>query len=343
MENQLKVCSMFMILISTLSFVAMESAECKAKRELDTQCGKYCYKIVKPLLEHASSVFQKEKALAEIQLKANECTQTIADLQKTVAFKVELLNSKDKHLASQALLIEAKDKQLALQTELINTYKAKKDSIENEKDKKILTLESLIKEKDLKISDLEVKNTANSAKINDLQTKLAKYLKMLEQSSCKSITSIIKLPHVEPFPVSYDYKIAGPGWTVIQRRIGGTEDFNRNWEEYKTGFGDLQYDYFMGLEKIHLLTQSQPHELYIQLEDFNNEIRNARYTHFLIGSEEESYKLIKLGNFSGNSGDAFTKHLNMKFSTKDRDNDLVTNNCAIVHESGWWFHNCSHW
>ncbi|XP_030079126.1 ficolin-1-like [Drosophila hydei] len=162
---------------------------------------------------------------------------------------------------------------------------------------------------------------------------------MVEQSSCKSNTSIIKLPHVEPFPVSCDYKIAGPGWTVIQRRIGGTEDFYRNWEEYKTGFGDLQYDYFMGLEKIHLLTQSQPHELYIQLEDFNNETRNARYTHFLIGSEEESYKLIKLGNFSGNSGDAFTQHLNMKFSTKDRLNDK--GNCVAKYESGWWFQNCS--
>ncbi|XP_030081031.1 fibrinogen-like protein 1 [Drosophila hydei] len=288
----------------------------------------------------------KDKQLAlQIELLKSKDKQVNVNLEskdKQLALQLQLTEAKDKQLASQLQLIEVRDKELALQTELINSYKAKKNEMENENDKEILRLKTLIKEKDLRISDLELKSTANGAKINDLQTKQTEYMKILEGSNClgKSIASIIKLPHIEPFLVPCDFKIAGSGWIVIQRRMDGTEDFNRNWEEYKAGFGDLQHEYFIGLEKMHLLTQSQPHELYIQLEDFNNETRYARYSDFLIGSEEESYKIIKVGDFSGNAGDSLIYHIGMKFSTKDRDNDRANNSSAILYKSGWWFNNC---
>jgi hypothetical protein len=43
-------------------------------------------------------------------------------------------------------------------------------------------------------------------------------------------------------------------WTVIQRRINGTIDFYREWNDYKNGFGDLQTEFWLGNEKIHQLT-----------------------------------------------------------------------------------------
>ncbi len=55
----------------------------------------------------------------------------------------------------------------------------------------------------------------------------------------------------------------------------------------------------------------------------------------------EKYKL-KLGKTTfGTIRDSFTVHNNMKFSTYDDDNDLITHiNCAELHNSGWWFNGC---
>ncbi|CAC5390000.1 ANGPT2 [Mytilus coruscus] len=43
-----------------------------------------------------------------------------------------------------------------------------------------------------------------------------------------------------------DMSSCGGGWTVIQRRIDGTTSFDRNWVEYREGFGDPQKEYWLG-------------------------------------------------------------------------------------------------
>ena len=44
------------------------------------------------------------------------------------------------------------------------------------------------------------------------------------------------------------------GWTVIQKRMDGSENFYRNWTEYKLGFGQLHREHWLGNENIYLLT-----------------------------------------------------------------------------------------
>lgn len=138
--------------------------------------------------------------------------------------------------------------------------------------------------------------------------------------------------------VRCDAGTAGSGWLVVQRRFSGNVDFYRNWTEYKQGFGDLNDEFFIGLEPLHRLTKSLPYELYVMLVDFNDNIRHARYDNFLIGNEQEEYKLKSLGTYTGNAGDSLSYNLHDSFTTYDRDNDRwPQGNCAKYYLSGWWY------
>ncbi|KAH8388953.1 hypothetical protein KR215_008280, partial [Drosophila sulfurigaster] len=148
----------------------------------------------------------------------------------------------------------------------------------------------------------------------------------------------LKYVGAESFSVYCDGDTAGPGWILIQQRIDGAVDFYKNWDEYRDGFGDVTGEHFIGLQKLYMMTNYKPHELYIQLKDFNDEIFYAHYENFQIGNEMEMYKLKKLGKMTGNVANKLVDHLGHKFSTYDMDNDNSTNdNIAVRYHGGWWF------
>ena len=46
------------------------------------------------------------------------------------------------------------------------------------------------------------------------------------------------------------------GWIVIQRnKKDSLVNFNKNWTDYEEGFGDLNTEFWYGLENIHFLTK----------------------------------------------------------------------------------------
>ena len=65
----------------------------------------------------------------------------------------------------------------------------------------------------------------------------------------------------------------GRGWTIFQRRVDGSENFYRNWN-YRTGFGNLSGEFWLGLDKIHRLSASGQNVLRVlrtrQLMQFMN-------------------------------------------------------------------------
>ena len=67
-----------------------------------------------------------------------------------------------------------------------------------------------------------------------------------------------------------DQKTAG---TVFQKRLDGSVNFFGGWTEYKNGFGHLKGEYWLGLDKIHRLTQAQRNQLRVDFEDTKTEAK----------------------------------------------------------------------
>ncbi|XP_060102604.1 fibrinogen gamma chain [Heteronotia binoei] len=164
----------------------------------------------------------------------------------------------------------------------------------------------------------------------------------------------------EQFLVYCEIDSAGNGWTVIQRRLDGSEDFRKNWIQYKEGFGHLspndQTEFWLGNEKVHLITTQStvPYALRIDLDDWSGQTSHADYAHFKLGTEADKYRLTYAFFVGGDAGDAFdgfdfgddpsdkffTSHNGMQFSTHDSDNDKYDGNCADQDGSGWWMNRC---
>ena len=102
------------------------------------------------------------------------------------------------------------------------------------------------------------------------------------------------------FEVYCDQKTAGGGWTVFQKRQDGSVDFYRPWDDYKRGFGNLNGEFWLGLDKINRLTVSGSYKLRVDLEDLQGRTAFAEYSSFAVTSERTKYQL-SLGSYSGRS------------------------------------------
>ena len=108
----------------------------------------------------------------------------------------------------------------------------------------------------------------------------------------------IKPDNLPAFDVFCDQTTAGGGWTVFQKRLDGSVDFYRNWWNYKVGFGDLNGEFWLGLNKIYRLTSNKNNMLRVDLKDFEGNTAYAKYNKFGVMSENNKYKLM-LGSYSG--------------------------------------------
>lgn len=146
----------------------------------------------------------------------------------------------------------------------------------------------------------------------------------------------------DPFQVYCDMETDGGGWTVFQRRgvYEVRENFYRGWNDYQKGFGDLQKEFWLGNDYLHLLTNQDSVILRVDLEDYENSKRYAEYKLFRVASGKNKYKL-SFADYSGDAGNSLEsgKHNNMNFITYDNGD---VKDCSKKYKGGWWYNQC-HW
>ncbi|XP_037714723.1 angiopoietin-1-like [Drosophila subpulchrella] len=193
------------------------------------------------------------------------------------------------------------------------------------------------------IESQNVLNQAQAKKINTLTKNIQELKDIIEiqnseiNAKRKEIESLKK--RISDLMEENEAENDEKTWITIQKRFDGSENFDRNWTDYKKGFGDAKGEFFIGLDIIHAMTHSRRHELLVKLKTKNGTTYYAHYDNFQIGNEEQSYELKSLGKYSGTAGDSFslTGPLPLEFSTSDKNNKR----CSKTHGGGWWYYNCS--
>ncbi|XP_051804015.1 angiopoietin-4 isoform X3 [Acanthochromis polyacanthus] len=96
----------------------------------------------------------------------------------------------------------------------------------------------------------------------------------------------------EPVQVYCDMETSGGGWTVFQQRFNGSVDFQRSWQEYKLGFGDVSGEHWLGNEVLHLMTSQAQYSLRVELKDWEGNSAHSQYDRFTLTSERQQYRLV---------------------------------------------------
>ncbi|XP_059175194.1 angiopoietin-related protein 7-like [Physella acuta] len=168
------------------------------------------------------------------------------------------------------------------------------------------------------------------------------YLKLTKQCARSDNSSLPKQNFVQLNKNKLalcDIETDGGGWIVIQQRVSGDVNFTRNWSDYKTGFGFLAGDYWLGNDWISNLTQNGFSELRFDMK-YKGKSYYAVYSKVMVGNEADLYR-IKFTYKTGNATDNFSYHNGMAFSTLDRDNDIdSTRHCVDSFKGGWWYSDC---
>jgi hypothetical protein len=131
---------------------------------------------------------------------------------------------------------------------------------------------------------------------------------------------------------------------LIQQNVDGSDFFNRTWAEFKAGFNGSNGNYWLGNELLHQLTVTGRYKLRFDLQSRDNsQWYWAEYSWVTVHNESTGYQL-QVGEFTGNVySDALTVSRNIqngtKFTTRDRDNDRSSGNCATLR-GGFWYNDC---
>ena len=124
-------------------------------------------------------------------------------------------------------------------------------------------------------------------------------------------------------------------YIVIQRRMKPFNlQFNKTWDEYKNGFGDVTGEFWLGLEKLYRITNQQYIRYLLRLEMTLPTGASYYYQSdlFYIAGEKERYKIVSVGSTTAQNGGYFVT-VGHVFATPDKD---LTGKCGAAY-NGFWY------
>ena len=109
---------------------------------------------------------------------------------------------------------------------------------------------------------------------------------------------------------------------LMMKKDSSHQLFNKNWTEYKLGFGAPKSDnYWLGLDKIHKMTESKNIDLFIEYRDVDSNTKyEFIYSSFIVDNESNNYKLILGSELFGDPYVNISYFNNSLFNTYDRIN-----------------------
>ncbi|XP_069135513.1 uncharacterized protein [Argopecten irradians] len=156
--------------------------------------------------------------------------------------------------------------------------------------------------------------------------------------SVKSGIYTISPDDVTTFDVYCDMEDGDGGWIVLQHRFNGSVLFNRSFSDYENGFGQLDGEFWLGLSKMYLLTNSN-RIVRFNLQTLTGTWLTLEYGTFSVASNRTQYTLHVANHIKGFGAQTFEYNSGNEFSTIDRDNG---NSCAKRRFGGWWYKSCTY-
>jgi len=125
-------------------------------------------------------------------------------------------------------------------------------------------------------------------------------------------------------------QLHGGGWQVIQQRLYQEPYTKPLMRQYVRGFGRADGDYWIGLDKMAMIT-TIPHELLVQIRDRYGHVMEIQYSFIRINPAEFGYALQLGEKVGGDLPDEFNRMNARVFSAFDH-----SRSSSCEDTSGWW-------
>ncbi|XP_060567852.1 angiopoietin-2-like [Ruditapes philippinarum] len=139
-----------------------------------------------------------------------------------------------------------------------------------------------------------------------------------------------------------DMETDGGGWTVFQRRFTGALDFAQTFAAYKSGFGNLNDEFWLGLDYVQEMAAYGETDLRLDVKALDGTDLYELFHNFSLSPGPDYRLSIEPG--TGSIGDdpkhGLSYHHGSAFSTLDHD--VSPGHCPNYQKGGWWYKSCGY-